>query len=93
MAEWTISSPADEEVGCLMEDLELGESEASEISLSEVCAHYFRDSDEGEDSEIERDLVEEHNFGDVLVNHHRSGQYCTKDIDGVLYVSYRDNTF
>jgi hypothetical protein len=27
------------------------------------------------------------------MNHIRSGQYCTEDIDGVPYVSYRDDTF
>jgi hypothetical protein len=51
---WSLSG--DEEVGQLMEDLELGVSEALGISLSEVHAHYFQDSDEGED----RDLDSEH---------------------------------
>jgi hypothetical protein len=79
-----------------MEDLKLGVSEILGISLSEVCAHYFRDSDEGEDSEDSengRDLVEERNYGHVLVNHIRSGQYRTHDINGVPYMSYRDNMF
>jgi hypothetical protein len=59
-----------------MEDLELGVSEMLGISLLEVHACYFRDSDEGEDdedSEIGRDLVEERNYGHVIVNHIRSG--------------------
>jgi hypothetical protein len=96
VAELTRSSLGDEEVGWLMEDLELGVSEALGISLSEVRTHYCRDSDEGEDSEdseIGRDLVEEHNYGHVIVNHIRLGRYCTHDIDGVPYASYRDNTF
>jgi hypothetical protein len=76
-------SSDDEEVGNLMEDLELGVSEALGISLSEVCAQYFQDSDEGKDSEVRRDLVEQCNYGHVIVNHIRSGQYCIADIDGV----------
>jgi hypothetical protein len=94
VAELTRLSSGDEEVGRLMEDLELGVSEALGISLSEVRAHYFRDSDEGEDSEdseIERDLVEEHNYRYVIVNHIRSSQYRTHNIDGVPYASYRDD--
>jgi hypothetical protein len=49
-------SSDDEEVGRLVKDLELGVSEALGVSLSEVCACYFRDSDEGKD----RDLDSEH---------------------------------
>jgi hypothetical protein len=45
----------------------------------------------GEDSEVGQNLVEECNFGDVIVNHFRSGQYQTKDIDGVPYMSYRED--
>jgi hypothetical protein len=42
-----------------MGDLELGVSDALGVSLSEVRAQYFRDSDKGEDSEVSQDLVEE----------------------------------
>jgi hypothetical protein len=60
IVELTRSSSGDEEVGRLIEDLELGVSEALGISLSEVHAHYFWDSDEGEerdlDSECEHQL-------------------------------------
>jgi hypothetical protein len=87
------SSSEDAEVGRLMEELELGVSEALGMSLLEVCAWYFRDSSKGEDSKVGRDLVEERNYGNVIVNHIRSGQYRTKDIDGVPYTSYRDDTF
>jgi hypothetical protein len=45
----------DEEVGELMQDLELRVSEALGISLSEVRAWYFRDSDK----DMERDLDDE----------------------------------
>jgi hypothetical protein len=93
VTELTRSLSEDEEVGLLMGKLELGVSEALGISLSEVHAWYFRDSNEGEDSKVGRDLVEERNYGDVIVNHIRSGWYCTKDIDRVPYVSYRDDTF
>jgi hypothetical protein len=85
--ELTRSSSEDEGVGLLMEDLELGVSEALGISLSEVHAWYFRDSDKSDESQVNQDLVEEHNYGDVIENHIRSGQYLTKDIDGVLYMS------
>jgi hypothetical protein len=94
--ELTRLSSGDEEVGWLMEDLELGVSKVLGISLLEVHAHYFQDSDEGkgsEDSEIGRDLVEEHNYRHVIVNHIRSGRYRTHDIDRVPYVSHRDDTF
>jgi hypothetical protein len=63
------------------------------VSLSEVRAQYFRDSDEGVDSEVGLDLVKERNYRDVITNHARSGRYWTEDIDEVLYASYRDNTF
>jgi hypothetical protein len=74
-------SSDEEEVGNLMEDLELGVSKALGVSLLEVHAQYFRDSDEGESSEMGRDLVDEHNYGQVILNHIRSGRYCTEDID------------
>jgi hypothetical protein len=44
----TRTSSDDEEVGQLMEELELGVSKALGISLLEVHAQYFRDRDEGE---------------------------------------------
>jgi hypothetical protein len=77
----------------LMGDLQLGVSDALGVSLSEVCAWYFQDSDEGDECEVDQNLVEEHNYGDMIENHIRSGRYCTEDIDGVPYVLYRDDTF
>jgi hypothetical protein len=49
----TKSSSDDEEVSWLMENLEVGVSEALGISLSEVCACYSWDSDEGKDRELD----------------------------------------
>jgi hypothetical protein len=60
--------------------------EALRLSLSEVRAWYFQDSDKGKDSEVSQDLVEE--WSDVILNHIWSGRYWTKDINGVLYSSY-----
>jgi hypothetical protein len=71
--------------------LELGVSEVLVVSLSEVQAQYFWDSDKGKDSEVGRDLVEERNYGNVILNHSRSGRYQTEDIDGVPYSSYRED--
>jgi hypothetical protein len=48
-------SSGDEEVGHLMKDLELGVSEVLGISLLDVCAWYFQDSDE----DGNQDLVSE----------------------------------
>jgi hypothetical protein len=75
----------------LMGELELGVSEALGISLSEVYAWYFQDSDEGE-SDKDWDLVEECNYGHVIGNHIRSGWYWTEDIDRVPYTLYREDT-
>jgi hypothetical protein len=47
----------DSRVVHLIAGLELGVSEVLGVSLSEVCARYFGDSDIGED------LVEERNYG------------------------------
>jgi hypothetical protein len=47
----------EEEVNNLMEELELGVSEALGISLSEVHAKYFQDSDEGRDSKVGGDIT------------------------------------
>jgi hypothetical protein len=44
---------SDEEIGERMEELELGVSEALGISLSEVQAQYFRDSDESEVQDLD----------------------------------------
>jgi hypothetical protein len=63
------------------------------MSLSEVQAWYFRDSDKGEDSEIGWDLVKEQNYGNVILNHIRSRRYQTEDIDGVPYSSYREDAY
>lgn len=38
------------------------------MSLSEVQAQYLRDSDEGEDKKVGRNLVEEQNYVDVILN-------------------------
>jgi hypothetical protein len=92
IADLTRTLSDDEEVGNLMEDLELVVSEVLGITLSEVRAQYFRGSDKGEDSEVGRDLVEECNYKHVIINHIRSSRYCTEDIDVVSYMSYRDNT-
>jgi hypothetical protein len=62
--------------------LELGVSEALGVSLSDVHARYFGDSDVG------TKLVEERNFGDVIENHYQSGRYLTKDIDRVPFSIY-----
>jgi hypothetical protein len=85
-------STVDLEVDCLAHDLELGIGDTLGISLSEVCSQYFQDSDEGHNSKVGRDLVEEQNYGDVITNHVWSGQYQTKDIDGVPYTMYREDT-
>jgi hypothetical protein len=69
IVELTRLLPEDEEVGWLVEDSELGVSKALGISLSEVCAQYFRDSDKGKSSETGGDLVEECNYEHVIVNH------------------------
>jgi hypothetical protein len=83
----TRSSPEDLVV-CLTQD-ELGVGEALGLSLLEIRAWYFQNSDEGEDSEVSQDSVEEQNYSDVISNHISSGRYQTKDIDGVPYSSYR----
>jgi hypothetical protein len=49
----TMMSSDDKEVGQLMEESELGVSEALGISLSEVQVQYFRDSDKGEEMDLE----------------------------------------
>jgi hypothetical protein len=66
-------SLSDKEVGNLMEDLELGVSKALGISLLEVHAQYFQDSDKGKCSEMGRDLVDECDYRYVILNHIRSG--------------------
>jgi hypothetical protein len=71
----TGSLSEDAEVTLLTQDLELGVSKVLGVSLSEVQAQYFWDSDEGEDSEVDRNLVEEQNYGNVILNHIRSGWY------------------
>jgi hypothetical protein len=85
------SSLLDLEVDRLAHDLEMGVGDALGMSLSEVHARYFRDSDKGEDSEVGQDLVEEHNYGNVITNHHWCGWYQTEDIDVVPYMSYRED--
>jgi hypothetical protein len=47
--ELTVSSSEDTEVVCLTQELEIGVGDALGISLSEVHARYFWDSDNGED--------------------------------------------
>jgi hypothetical protein len=71
-------------------EMELGLGDALGMSLSEVWAQYFRDSDKGSDRKVRRDLVKEQNYGDVIMNHIQSRRYQTEDmeIDGVLYMSY-----
>jgi hypothetical protein len=59
----TSSSSEEAEVVHLTQELELWVGAALGISLSKVCTSYFRDSD------VDRDLVEEQNFGDVIENH------------------------
>jgi hypothetical protein len=59
MEDLTISLSEDAEVACLTQELELGVSDALGISLSEVHARYFWDSDIGSD------LVEEWNLRDI----------------------------
>jgi hypothetical protein len=81
----------DLEVDHLAHDLELRVGDELGVSLLEVHAWYFRDSDKGKDSKVGWDLVEEHNYGNVIVNHIMSGQYHTKDIDGVPYMLYRED--
>jgi hypothetical protein len=84
----------DSEVGHLGRDLEMRVGDALGVSLSEVWAQYFWDSDEGEeDSKVGRDLVEEQNNGDVITNHNRSGRYWTKNLDGVPFALYRDDMY
>jgi hypothetical protein len=61
------------------------------IPVKNTSAQYFRDSDKGEDSEVGRELVEECNYGNMILNHSRSGQYWTEDIDGVPYSSDRED--
>jgi hypothetical protein len=45
------------------------------------------------DSEAGQDLVKERNYRDMIINHVRSGQYQTEDINRVPYTSYNDHTF
>jgi hypothetical protein len=73
------------EVVHLMQELELGVSKALGMSLSEVWARYFGDSDTGYDLV---ELVEERNFKDVIKNHYWSGRYTTEDIDGIPFSMY-----
>jgi hypothetical protein len=77
----TVSSLKDAEVH-LTQELESGVGNVLGISLSEVCARYFQDSDIGSD------LAEEWNLGDVIENHAQSGRYETEDINGVPYAAY-----
>jgi hypothetical protein len=49
---------SDEEIGRWLDELELGVSEALGISLSEIQAWYFQDSDESKTRD--RDLESEH---------------------------------
>jgi hypothetical protein len=86
------SSSEDSEMVHLTCDLELEVGDALGMSLSEVHAQYFQDSNEGKDSEVGRELVKECNYGDVILNHIRSGRYRTEDIDRVPYLSYREDT-
>jgi hypothetical protein len=58
-----------EEVECLMREMELGLGDVLGMSLSEVRAQYFRDSDKGKDSEVGWNLVEEQNYGDVILSY------------------------
>jgi hypothetical protein len=83
--ELTRSSSEELEVICLTQELELGVSEALGVSLSEVYARYFGDSDVG------TEIVEEKNYGDVIGNHYWSSRYLTKDIDGVPFTMYNSN--
>jgi hypothetical protein len=71
----TMSSPVDSEVDQLARDLEMSVGDTLGVSLLEVCTWYFRDSDEGADSEISQDLVEERNYGNMITNYGRSGRY------------------
>jgi hypothetical protein len=86
--ELTWSSLDDVEIVCLAQELELSVGDVLGISLSEVQALYFQHSDKGRDSEVGQDLVEEWNYGDVILNHIQSGRYWSENIDGVLYSSY-----
>jgi hypothetical protein len=72
-------SSDDEEVARLMEDLEVGVSEVLAVSLLEVHACYFLDSDEGED----RDLDGEHEHECWL-----EGWACERRLE---YQSYRED--
>jgi hypothetical protein len=83
VVELTRLSSEDEKVGQLMEELELGVSEALGMSLSKLRAWYFQDSDKGGYSEVGRDLVDECNYGNVIVNHIKLSWYHTKYIDGM----------
>jgi hypothetical protein len=61
--------------------LQLGAGKTLGLSLLEVHARYFQDSDAGSD------LVEERNFG----NHARSSRYMTEDINRIPYSMYDSN--
>jgi hypothetical protein len=37
------------------------------------------------------DLVEEQNFGNVIINHIRTGRYEAGDIDGVPHAAYNSD--
>jgi hypothetical protein len=89
--ELTRLSEDDEDIVHLTWGLELGIGKALDLSLLEVHAWYFQDSDEGEDSEVGCDLVEEWTYGDVILNHIWSGQYQTEYIDRVPFSSYRED--
>jgi hypothetical protein len=73
------------EVVRLMEELELGVSEAFRVSLPEVHTRYFRDSDIG------IDLVEERNYRDEVEDHYQSSRYTTKNIDRIPFSMYNSD--
>jgi hypothetical protein len=68
--------------------MEVNIREALGISLKEVRAHYFW---EGSSPRVVEGLVKQRNWGDVLENHSRSGQYLTEDIDGVPFTAYNSD--
>jgi hypothetical protein len=67
-----------------VEDLTASLSEEAEVVclMRLVCQRYMPGTDVG------NDLVEEQNYGDVLLNYVWSGRYKTEDIDGIPYCMY-----
>jgi hypothetical protein len=80
--ELTRSLSEDAKVVRLTQELKLGVGEALGLSLLEVQAWYFRDTDKSSY------LVEEWTFADVINNHNHVGRYAYEDLDGIPFSAY-----